>query len=125
MKTAMWVVLGLAVLLVLCTGLALGAGLLGYGSFGGMMGTWGGNVYPGNMMGGWGWGIGGLLGMALMALMGIVFLALLVLGIVWLVRQATPPSAQPPVTGAECPSCHKGVQADWKNCPSCGKTLKT
>ena len=54
MKTAMWIVLGLAVLLVLCIGLALGAGFLGYGNPDGMMGRWGGNGYPGGMMGGWG-----------------------------------------------------------------------
>ena len=122
MRPTAWIALGSAVILVLCIGLALGAGVLGYGFPGGMMGRLGGYGYPGGMMGGWGWG--GLLGMGLMGLAGIAFLVLLVLGIVWLVRQATPAAAQPPVIGAVCPACHKGVQADWQSCPHCAQKLK-
>ena len=122
MKTAMWIVLGLAVLIVLCIGLVLGAGFLGYGNSGGMMGPWGGNGYPGGMMGGW--GLGGLLGMGLLWAAGLAFLVVLVLGVVWLVKQTTQPVAQPPAAGAVCPTCHKGVQADWKTCPYCEQKLK-
>ncbi len=124
MKTIALLMMALAVILVLLFGLALGTGSLGYGFPYGMMGSRGNYAYPVGMMGGWGWGMGGLLMMGLMFLVPLGFLALLVLGTVWLVRQATPPSAQPPVIGAVCPSCHKGLQADWKTCPYCEQKLK-
>ena len=124
MKTTNWLVLGLAVILVLCIGLALGAGLLGYGVPGGMMGRWGGYNYPGGMMGGWGWGLGGLLVMGLLALVPIGFLVLLVLGIVWLVKAVSVPTAQPPISSAVCPACHRSVQSDWQVCPQCGQKLQ-
>ena len=124
MKTRNWLTMAVAVILVLCLGLALGAGLLGHGFPGGMMGRSGGYGYSGGMMGGWGQGIGGLLVMGLMFLVPLAFLALFVLGIVWLVRAVSSPEAQsaPPDT---CPACHKGIQTDWQNCPYCGKALKS
>jgi uncharacterized membrane protein len=62
--------------------------------------------------------------MGLMGLAGIAVLVVLVLGVVWLVKQTTAPAAQPPAAGAVCPSCHKGVQADWQSCPHCAQKLK-
>lgn len=130
MRTATWILLGLVIALVLLIGLALGAGLLGYGFPVGLMGSRGTYGYPGGMMGGWSWGWGWILVMGLMMLVPLGFLVLLVLGIVWLVRQAAspvasaPPAPQPPAIGGVCPSCHKGVQDDWKTCPYCEQKLK-
>ncbi len=123
MKAIAWIALGTALVLVLFIGLALGAGILGYGYPGGMMGRWGGYGGPGGMMGGWAWGLGGLLGMALMTLVPLAFLALLVLGTFWLVRVASAPHTQP-APCFTCPTCNHSVQADWRNCPNCGRTLR-
>jgi hypothetical protein len=124
MKTSNWFAMALVVILVLCLGLALGAGLLGYGFPGGMMGRWGGYANPGGMMGGRGWGLGGLLAMGLMWLAPLGFVALLALGIIWLVRALSSPAVQSPPADT-CPACHKNVQAEWQNCPYCGKTLRS
>jgi hypothetical protein len=124
MKASHWLAIGLGLILVLCIGLALGAGVLGYGFPGGMMGRWGSYGYPGGMMGGWGWGVGALLGMGLMWLVPLGFLAALVLGIVWLVRSTSAPAVlSAPVD--TCPACHRDVQTDWQNCPYCGKPLSS
>lgn len=67
---------------------------------------------------GWGYSPFGWIGMGFMWLIPIGFLVLTVLGIVWLVRSvggAAPTRA--------CPSCGRGVQADWRNCPHCGAAL--
>jgi len=100
---------------------------------GGMMGGWGGMMGPG-MMGGWGGNVGGSWGLlgwffSLIALLiPVGFLALLILGGVWLFRQAGgakgvsfgPGQAGP---GKTCPSCGRPVQADWQTCPYCGQGL--
>jgi hypothetical protein len=124
MKTHNWLAVALVVILVLCLGLALGASLRGYGFPGGMMGRFGGYGFPGGMMGGWGWGIGGLLVMGLMWLVPLGFVALLALGIIWLVRALSSPAVQSSPADT-CSACHKIVQADWQNCPYCGKTLRS
>jgi len=124
MKTTNWLALGLAMAFLLIIGLALGTGLLGYCYPGGMMGPWGTGWYPSGMMGGWIWGLSGLMVMFLMWLVPITFVALLVLGLVWLVQAISKPGSQPPVTAATCPECHKNVQADWQHCPYCGRKLK-
>jgi hypothetical protein len=46
-------------------------------------------------------------------------LALIVLGVVWLVGAIR--SNKTPVK--TCPKCGKAVQLDWKNCPYCGNKL--
>lgn len=84
-----------------------------------------------NGMPGFGWHRHGMMGFGpMMAFGGMIFgllclggLVLLVIGIVWLVRRPT--AVQPvaaPVLHA-CPKCEKPVQADWNNCPYCGKKL--
>lgn len=97
------------------------------------IGTWiGGGYRSYNMMGGYGghmgWGfspfgwLGMGLGMLFMWLIPIGVIALIVYGVIVLVRSAgnnnTPAASITP-----CPNCGKGVQADWKNCPYCGTTL--
>jgi hypothetical protein len=124
MKTSNWLGIAVALILVLCIGLALGAALFGYGFPGGMMGRLGGYNYSGGMMGGWGRGIGGLPIMGLMWLVPLGFLALMALAAVWLVRALSSPSVQSPPADT-CPACNKKVQSDWQNCPHCGKILKT
>lgn len=123
-KTRNWLAVALALILVLCVGLALGAGLRGYGFPGGMMGRLGGYGFPGGMMGGWGWGLGSLLVMGLMWLVPLGFVALLALGVIWLVRSVSAPAVLSTPVGT-CPACHKNVQADWQNCPHCGSPLKS
>jgi len=83
-----------------------------------LLGGWG-MMGPG-MMGGWGFGPFGWIGMAFMWLIPVGFLALTVLGIAWVVKAiggGTNPVASP------CPSCGRGIQADWRNCPYCGVSL--
>jgi lipopolysaccharide export system protein LptC len=57
----------------------------------------------------------------------LAFLALVVLGIIWLVRRTKTPApvaVQPAAVMHSCQNCGKPVQDDWKNCPYCGKKLK-
>lgn len=114
---------GIVVLLVFVVGITL----LSFGWRGGMMGSWGGMMGPGNMMYGysapWGW-----LSWGLMWLFPLGFLVLLALGVVWLVRAIGwpqgPSTSQPPVQPSKvCPHCHVTVQADWQHCPYCGQGL--
>ena len=110
------VVFAVAALLVLLIGASW---LGGYGGWG-MMG-------PG-MMGGWGFGPFGWLAMIFMWLFPLGFLALLVVGIVWLLRQASGSSGavggpSQTAVGQPCPSCGRPVQADWRVCPYCGQQL--
>lgn len=92
---------------------------------GGMMaGGWGNRGY--SMMGNWGYspfgwfGMG--LGMLLMWLIPIGIFALIVYGVVALVRNTGNTAPSTPLT--PCSNCGKGTQADWKNCPYCGTILK-
>ena len=120
MNRVNWTQVGVFAVVVLLVVL-IGAGLLGgFGGYNyGMMG-------PG-MMGGWGFGPFGWLGMLFMWIVPLGFLALLVAGIVWLVRAAAGglphagPQA-PPVIGT-CPACGRPTQAGWQHCPYCGESL--
>ena len=126
MKKVNWLVVGIIGIVALL--LLFGGGM--------MMGGWGyrgwsmmgpsGMVGPGGMMNNWGYSSApsplGWIGMIFMWLIPVGFVALIVFGISWLVRNvgnSTQPSAQTP-----CPNCGKGVQVDWQNCPYCGTTLK-
>jgi len=92
---------------------------------GSLMGGWGyggwGMMGPG-MMGGWGYSPFGWIRMIFMWLVPIGFLVLTVLGIAWLVR-ALGGGNNPPALAKTCPSCGRGVQEDWHNCPHCGAML--
>jgi hypothetical protein len=112
MNKVNWIVVVAAALIIL-----FGIGFLlsgrGYGGWG-MMG-------PG-MMGGWGFSPFGWIGMIFMWMIPLSFIILAVLGIVWIVR-AIGSGTNPPPPGYTCPSCRRGVQADWMNCPYCGTPL--
>ena len=100
------VIVSIIALLVLMAGASLLGGL-GYGGWG--YGGWG-------MMGPWMMG-----GMFFMWLIPVGFLVLTVLGIAWLVQNI---GGNKSVSSTQtCPSCGRGVQADWKNCPYCGTAL--
>jgi zinc ribbon protein len=101
--------------------------LLVFGIAGSLLGGWGyggwGMMGPG-MMGRWGFSPFGWIGMIFMGLIPIGFLVLTVVGIVWLVRTLGSGNT-PPAPTKTCPSCGRGVQADWRNCPYCGTALGT
>lgn len=105
-------IIGVIVLIAVLIGISLFGGGRGYGGWG-MMG-------PGMM--GWGYSPFAWIGMSFMWLVPIGFLVLTVLGIVWLV-QSVGSGSNPPATTKTCPSCGRGVQADWRNCPHCGAAL--
>jgi hypothetical protein len=106
-------ILGIALILVLFFGpllFRLAFPAIGYGY--GMMGY---GYGPSRMMGGF-----FPFGMGLMWLFPLGTIALIVLGIVWLVNNT---KSSKTVQGRVCPSCGKPAQADWKTCPYCGNSL--
>ena len=115
MKKVNWTAVVIFAILALLV-LQVAGYLLGGSRYGG----WGMMGGPGMM--GWGYSPFGWIGMFFMWLIPVGFIALIVLGIVWLARNlraTTTPSSQSP-----CANCGKGTQADWKNCPYCGAALK-
>ncbi len=110
MKKVNWLMVVVLIIVALFA-LMFGASLLGNWGYGG----WG---YGGRgMMGPWMMG-----GMMFMWLIPIGFIVLTVFGIAWLVRTIS--GGNNPSTQAHvCPSCGRGAQADWKNCPYCGAAL--
>lgn len=62
-------------------------------------------------------------------LFSIGFLALVVLGIIWLVRSLRTPkpdevsTAMPAIVVNPCKKCSRSIQDDWKICPYCGKKV--
>lgn len=117
MKKANWLVVGvigiIALLFLFGGGMMSGWGYRGYGMMGG----------PGGMMGGWGYSPLGWIGMIFMWLIPVGFIVLTVLGVAWLVKNIGG-NNNLPVSQSACPSCGKGVQADWRNCPHCSTALK-
>lgn len=120
MKKVNWwivgIVAGLAALFLFGGGMMYGGwGDREYGMMGGynMMGNWGFSPF------GW-FGMG--LGMLFTWLIPIGVITLIVFGVVSLVRNSGNPTSPTPQT--PCPSCGKGTQADWQNCPYCGAVLK-
>ena len=88
----------------------------GYGYGYGMMGP--GHMWGGGMIGGFGMPFFGIT----MLLWPLLFIGLIVLGVVWLVRAVTQPSASVLPT-ATCAHCGKPIQAGWKACPYCGEKI--
>lgn len=98
--------------------------------WGGMMGGWGGWPGWGGMMGGW-----GIVGWIFGLLFNLGLLALLVIGIVWLVRQVrgsvSSSQGQPPANpatsggGRTCPTCGRPMAPEWTVCPYDGTPLAT
>jgi len=98
-----------------------GPGMMPYGGFEHMRGP--------RMMGFGMMPFGGFIG----GLFSLVFLALVVLGIIWLVRRlrlpkpVEVPAAMPAVTPAAivnpCKKCGKPLQDDWKVCAYCGRKI--
>ena len=114
MKRINWTQVGVFAAVVLLVFL-VGVSLLGnVGGYGGMMG-------PG-MMSGWGIAPFGWLGMIFMWLVPLSFVALLVAGIVWLLRAGNDTSRTPSETGS-CPDCGRPTQTDWQYCPYCKQKL--
>jgi hypothetical protein len=110
MNKVNWTTVLVTILIVLVL-LVLGSGLLGWWGYR----PWG--------YGGWGMmGPGMMGGMFFMWLIPLGLLVLTVLGVVWLV-QIFSGKANPPVQDLVCPSCGRGIQSDWKNCPYCGTIL--
>ncbi len=81
----------------------------------GMMGPW-------MMGGGWGFAPFGWIAMLVMWLIPVGFVVLIVLGLIWLVRSGY--GTPNPGSGQVCPDCVKPIQANWANCPYCGRPLK-
>ena len=105
---------------------------------------WSGGWWPmgpgmmgGQRQGGWcpfcgsggrypGWGFGGVFGWIFMLgamLFPLGVLALLILGVVWLVRGSSRPRGSAPEAPRGCPECGKPVAGDWHHCPECGHGL--
>lgn len=75
----------------------------------------------------WAFPMFGILGMVLMVGLPLGILALIVMGIIMLVRagkksdsETMPAAPVQPV----CPACGQEVQQDWKVCPHCGEGLE-
>lgn len=122
MKKVNWWIVGIviAVIALFLFGGMMAWGNRGYGMMGGynMMGGYG-MMHQGISPVGW-FGMG--LGMIFMWLIPIGIVALIGYGAVTLARNTgVNPAA---ASLAPCPNCGKGIQADWQNCPYCGKALK-
>jgi zinc-ribbon domain len=99
-----------------------GPGMMPYGGFGYHMRGPGIMGYGMTPFGGF---FGGLLSLG--------FLALVVLGIIWLVRllrtpkpvdvSAAMPASMPAAIVNPCKNCGRPIQDDWKVCPYCGKKV--
>lgn len=114
-------VIGSLIIVVLLIGLVLlFINRWGLGFFGMPMRPWGLHrwVYPPFM----GWF--GPLAMILTLLLLIVFL---VLGMIWLMRGASPTNSTPPTSTPlqlHCPQCKRPIRDDWQICPYCGAQLQ-
>lgn len=73
----------------------------------------------------WAFPVFSIFGMVLMVGLPLAILALVVAGVVMLVRASKKPETPQAITEQPvCPSCAKEIQNDWKVCPHCGENLK-
>ena len=101
-----WAVIAIVSIVILLVLMFATSSIGGWGMMGpGMMGRWGFAPF----------------GMFFMWLVPLGFVVLTVLGIVWLVKAVSGNNHVASIQN--CPSCGRGVQADWKNCPYCGVSL--
>ncbi len=129
MKDINWTqVLVFALVMLVVFILGLGALFLllggGFGTMGsGMMGPRGMGWCPwcggtGRFGGGL---LGGILGLTLNCLLPLGVLGLLILGGIWLVRDA---QRDRPASSIICPGCGKPGEPGWEHCPHCGEDLR-
>jgi len=121
-----WLIFGLIVIGVVLVGLLVWSFLPNFGWWGGMS--------RGGMMGRgcpWCGGSGfttpvGFLASGLICLIPLGLLALIVVGIVWLVRSSGQQqgSAGRQEEQVYCPECGSAVEPSWKVCPYCGHNLE-
>lgn len=72
----------------------------------------------------WGFPFGGILGSLLMFVLPAGIIALIVVGVILLVRSSRKPKAGAgPTEAVVCPECGEDVLSDWKVCPHCGHSL--
>lgn len=118
MKKINWLAVSLvtiiAILVLFWIGTMIGGGYRSYG----MMGGYGGHMGWGYSPFGW---IGMGFGMLFMWLIPIGAIALVVLGVVSLVRNTGNPTVF--TSQHPCPNCGKDTHANWQNCPYCGTKL--
>ncbi len=119
MKNAWKWLLGIAIVLLIFVALPFGLGFFvprygfGYGCCG-WSGYHGWGMMPFGHMG-WGMMPFGFFGW----IFPLLFLALIVLGIWWLINALSGSKS----TTISCPSCGKPLESNWKACPYCGYSL--
>lgn len=136
MKKIWWWVIGIAVFLLIGTLVLGGFGILRFAhspmfavgdrirTFDRFDGYW--SPRGGTHMGvTWGLPFMGILGSLLMFALPVGIIALIVAGVVLLVKSSTKPktSVNPPEP-LVCPQCGEEVLSDWKVCPHCGQPLE-
>lgn len=73
----------------------------------------------------WSFPIFNIFGMLLMIGLPLGILALVVMGVIMLVRASKKPNAAPTMAAQPvCPACGQDIQQDWKVCPHCGEKLE-
>jgi uncharacterized membrane protein len=138
MNRVSWVRIGVFVAIVAAVvlmGIALLPWVFGWSGGWGWMGP---GMMGGQAQGGWcpfcggrgtfpGWGLGGLLGwffVLAMMFVPLALLALLILGVVWLVRANSRSPRQADSSTPSCPHCGRAVEVDWRACPFCKEDLQ-
>lgn len=117
------VILGILLVLVIGFGGSgmMGPGMMWRGWSEGACPFWGGG---GRFPGGW---LGGMFGWLLMLVawfLPLGLLALLAVGVVWVVRTVAQLASAMAPSPKVCPSCGKPVAGDWRLCPHCGEELR-
>jgi hypothetical protein len=134
MKKIWWWIIGIAAFLLVGTLLLVGFGIFRFAhmpmiavgdhirTFDRFDGVW--SPRSSRMDLTWGFPFGGILGGLLMFALPLGIIALIVAGIVLLVRSSNKPKAVvEPAEAVVCPECGADVLSDWKVCPHCGHSL--